>query len=94
MNYLITVKPLYWEKGLNLCSGEGIVALYAVPNPSLLNKICLNQEPSEIVYTHVLIKFGSSLTDAPEIGQVALHTQRINHIDDTINVIIFIARFK
>ena len=24
-------------------SGEGIVALYAVPNPFLLNKICLNQ---------------------------------------------------
>ena len=31
---------------MNLCfyeSGEGIVALYAAPNPSLLNKICLNQ---------------------------------------------------
>ena len=24
-------------------SGEGIVALYAAPNPYLLNKICLNQ---------------------------------------------------
>ena len=24
--------------------GEGIVALYATPNPFLLNKICLNQE--------------------------------------------------
>ena len=24
-------------------SGEGIVALYAAPNPFLLNKICINQ---------------------------------------------------
>ena len=28
---------------LNYASGEGIVALYAAPNPFLLNKICLNQ---------------------------------------------------
>ena len=27
----------------NKPSGEGIVALYAMPNPFLLNKICLNQ---------------------------------------------------
>ena len=28
---------------VNTSSGEGIVALYAAPNPFLLNKICLNQ---------------------------------------------------
>ena len=35
---------VYWStKHVGTNSGEGIVALYAVPNPFLLNKICLNQ---------------------------------------------------
>ena len=29
---------------VNTSSAEGIVALYAMPNPFLLTKICLNQE--------------------------------------------------
>ena len=34
-------KVLLSAKSVN---GEGIVALYAAPNPFLLNKICLNQK--------------------------------------------------
>ena len=31
-------------------TGEGIVALYVVPNPFLRNKICLNQRLNEYPY--------------------------------------------
>ena len=43
---------------VNTSSAEGIVALYAAPNPFLLNKICLNQKIATILlsaymYLHV-----------------------------------------
>ena len=36
-------------------AGEGIVALYAAPNPFLLNKICLNQETLIFLHSNELV---------------------------------------
>ena len=50
MNHVQIILPTkvtsWWRTRIHLqlhIDGEGIVALYAAPNPFLLNKICLNQ---------------------------------------------------
>ena len=76
---------------VNTSSGEGIVALYAAPNPFLLNKICLNQGSKlrsifhTIIFNFLPSVLQHTIEESLLPGEKTVHNKiNLNHSDTMV----------